>query len=92
MADARIQAWLAMDPETRRVLVQVNEFDDGNFPRGLRGLDWPRRTTEINEDELLRLLSGAMPPKEMDDVHRRWWDDAAGPGEPEWPHLPGEAS
>lgn len=89
MADSKIKVWLAMDPETRRVLVQDREFDEGSFPRGLRGQSWPQRTTEVSKGTFTKLLRSTMTPGDMDTRHRRWWDQAAGPGEPPWPDLPG---
>lgn len=84
-----VHLWLALDPQTRRVFFQPREFDDGNFPRGLRGVGWPRRELDVPAADWARFCDG-VPPAEQDLMHRAWWDEARADGEPEWPRLPGE--
>ena len=79
--------WLALDPETRRVLVQDHEFADGDFPAGLRGLDWPRRELDVPASQLAGILDGSLSGAEVDRLHRDWWDQARGEGDPMWPNV-----
>lgn len=78
-----MHVWLAMDPETDRVVMQDREFDDGNFPRGRRGRDWARREADIDEDQWARLLAGQLPPDEQDQLHQETWTKS---GETAWPN------
>lgn len=79
-----IPVWLAMDPETGRVLLQPREFADGDFPRGLRGRDWPTRTGELDQKTWDQLLAGELTPPEQDDLHRDLWTKN---GATPWPTL-----
>lgn len=84
-----MRLWLALDPETRRVTAQPREFDDHSFPRGLRGIGWPQRQTEVDADVWTELLTGRMSNAEVDRLHREWWDQArTNPDEALWPEVP----
>ncbi len=78
-----IHVWLALDPDTLRVTMQDREFSDGDFPRGLRGVDWPQREGEIPEETYAAILSGDLPGKEVDAIHRTLWTKG---GETAWPN------
>lgn len=78
-----IHVWLALDPETCRVTMQDQEFGDGNFPAGLRGLDWPIREAEIPEEDWEGILSGAYDGERVNDIHRTLW---TANGATPWPH------
>lgn len=80
---AVIPIWMALDPETCRVMLHDREFDDGSFPRGPRGLSWPIRRVEIDEDTWAALLAGALSPDEQDDLHRTLWTEN---GATPWPN------
>lgn len=77
-----IDVWMALDPETLRVFMQKREFHDGDFPPGLRGLDWERRTGTINEAVYNDVLAANFTDEEMDIIHRDLWTDS---GETPWP-------
>ncbi|WP_394620958.1 hypothetical protein JNUCC0626_18245 [Lentzea sp. JNUCC 0626] len=77
-----IHVWLALDPEDRRVLVQAREFAEGDFPRGLRGLDWPVREADVDETTWAALLSGELTPEEQNAFHRTLWTEN---GDTPWP-------
>lgn len=79
-----VHVFMALDPETLRVLMQTAEFADGSFPRGLRGIDWPIREGDVPASEWARLLSGGMTPDEQHDFHRDTWTQN---GETAWPTL-----
>jgi hypothetical protein len=83
----KIHIWMAIDPETRRVLAQSREFGDGDFPRGPRGAGWPRREHDIDTTDWAALLAGGMPGEEQDRMHRDWWDAAGQEGDPLWPEV-----
>ena len=87
---AKIHIWMAIDPETRRVMVQAREFADGDFPRGLRGVGWPMRELDVDAATWDGILANKIIEDEADTVHRSWWNAAARPGQPAWPYLPGE--
>lgn len=81
--------WLALDPETRRVTAQTREWGDGDFPRGLRGVGWPRRETDVPAEALTQIARAEITPDEVDQLHRQWWDDARpDPNDPLWPEVP----
>lgn len=80
--------WLALDPETRRVLVQSREWGDGDFPPGLRGLDWPRRELDVDQADLDAILAGSIDFAAVDQLHRSWWNEAGPEDGPQWPDLP----
>lgn len=82
-----MKIYMAIDPETRRVLVQDREFADGDFPPGLRGLDWPRRTLDVPKQTVTKLRRGTTDGEQADRLHRVWWDKARGPKDPAWPFL-----
>lgn len=79
-----VRVYMALDPETLRVLFQEREFADGDFPRGLRGLDWPKREAEIPAEDWKQLLAGGLPPDEQDQLHREVWSEN---GDTPWPTL-----
>lgn len=83
-----VHLWLALDPETRRVLVQNREFGEGDFPPGLRGNGWPQRQLDAPADEFEAILAGTVSDSELDRLHRTWWNQAGREGEPTWPTLP----
>lgn len=82
-----VHVWLALDPEERRVMVHPREWSDGDFPRGKRGVGWPRRELDVDAALLEALLRAECTPEEQDRIHRQWWDDAAMEGDPLWPEL-----
>lgn len=84
------KVYMAMDPETRRVLVQTREFSDGDFPRGVRGAGWPRRVGDVQKRLLDKLLAGKLTSEAQDALHRDWWDRARPEGAPLWPQMPDE--
>jgi hypothetical protein len=73
---------MALDPETLRVLMQDHEFQDGDFPPGLRGVSWPRRQGEVDQDIWDALLAGDLTPDEQDHLHRESWSEN---GSTPWP-------
>ncbi|MDT8915768.1 hypothetical protein [Amycolatopsis sp. PS_44_ISF1] len=74
--------FLALDPETQRVLMQTREIGDEDLPRGLRGLGWARREADVEDDRWDALLAGELTPAEQDDLHRAaWTENGAAP----WP-------
>ncbi len=79
--------WLAMDPETRRVTVQDHEWQDGDFPPGLRGAGWPRRELDVPAQTFTKLTKATLDADQQDRFHRDWWDQARKEGEPVWPLL-----
>lgn len=83
-----MQIWMAMDPETRRILVQNQDFSEGDFPPGPRGMHWPRRTNDVHQQIYEELMAANVTPAGQDSLHRYWWDEARGEGEPLWPELP----
>jgi hypothetical protein len=78
---------MALDLETRRVLVQDRDFGEGDFPPGLRGAGWPQRTLEVPAAEFAAILEGSISGSEVDRLHRDWWDRARGEGDPMWPNA-----
>lgn len=79
--------WLACDPETTRVLVQTHDFGEADFPPGRRGAGWPMRELDVPTDQLETILTGKMSGREMDRLHRAWWDEAGSEEDPLWPNL-----
>lgn len=79
--------WLAMDAETRRVLVQDREFSEHDFPPGLRGAGWPQREHDVPTEKFQAILAGGMSGRELDRLHRSWWDEAGEEEDPLWPAL-----
>lgn len=77
-----IDVWMAMDPETFRVFIQNREFQDGDFPRGLRGLNWEQRRGQMDESTYLAMLSGELGGTEVDKIHRDLWSES---GDTVWP-------
>lgn len=65
--------WLAKDPETGRVTAQARDWQDGDFPPGLRGQGWERRELDVEDDTWRELLDGRRTPREQDDLHLDWW-------------------
>lgn len=85
-----MRVWLAQDPRTGRVMMQVRPFRDGDFPPGdeFRGAIWPIREGEIDGVDWGRLMAGKMPPDEQDRLHREAWaagTDGSAPGPPRSP-------
>lgn len=78
-----MRVWLAMDPDTFRIAMQDREFGDADFPRGLRGLDWPLREAEISEEEWEGILAGTLPGDEVNAIHRDAWTRG---GDAPWPN------
>jgi len=83
-----MRVWMAMDPESRRVMVQAREFSDGDFPPGLRGLGWPTRQADVDAKVYDKILAATLSDDTVDYYHRKWWDDVRKEGEPMWPDLP----
>ena len=79
-----IHVWLALDPETLRVTMQDREFSDGDFPSGLRGLDWPIREADIPEEIWQGILSNSLTGDEINAAHRNAWTEN---GATAWPNL-----
>lgn len=75
---------MALDPETLRVLLQLREFSDGDFPPGRRGLGWSVRQGEVSEAELVRVLDGSISADANDNFHREAWSHA---GATPWPET-----
>jgi hypothetical protein len=86
-----MQIWMAMDPETRRVLAQLEFVERTQLPPGLRGDGWPVRTTDINASLWTRMMHAGVKPETQDRLHREWWDQARAEDEPLWSLLPGES-
>lgn len=84
--------WMAIDPETRRVLAQTESISRDHLPPGPRGDNWPVRTLDVNASVYSRMVHGNVTPDTQDKLHRDWWNQARAKGEPEWPLLPGETS
>jgi hypothetical protein len=78
---------MACDPETRRVLIQTREFGEGDFPPGLRGAGWPQRELDVPTEEVDAILAGGLSGKQLDRLHRAWWDEAGDEEDPLWPEL-----
>lgn len=79
-----IHVYMAMDLETKRVLMQTEEFSEGSFPRGQRGAGWPVRQGDAPREAWERILNGKMPDEENDRLHRAIWNAS---GETPWPNL-----
>lgn len=77
-----MHVWMALDPQTYRVMVQGREFADGDFPGGLRGANWPRREGTVDPAVWESLLEGALSPEDQDALHRDLW---TGSGDTPWP-------
>lgn len=77
-----IHVWLALDPETCRVMMLDHEPGDEDFPRGPRGLSWPRREADIAEETWAALLAATPSPAEQDTLHRDLWTEN---GATPWP-------
>lgn len=77
-----MQVWLALDPETLRVVASPTEFDDNSFPRGLRGSGWPIRVAETTEEEWQAMLTCQMSNEESNAYHKDLWTQS---GETPWP-------
>ena len=75
--------WMALDPETFRVTMQDSEFSEGDFPPGLRGLDWPIREGEVSEEDWLGINSGRYSGDLVNDIHRDTWTAS---GDAAWPN------
>jgi len=75
---------MAMDPETRRITMQDREFAEGDFPLGLRGLDWPIRMGEISDEDWAKMLAGTLSNDEVNVLHRATWTKN---GATPWPSL-----
>ncbi len=82
-----MRVYMAMDPETRRVLLQTREFGEFDFPRGIRGAGWPQREGELTDDVMEAVLGGTLGGRELDRIHRETWNRAGGPDDPDWPEL-----
>lgn len=67
---------MALDPETDRICMQPDEFDDGNLPRGRRGAGWPRREGEIEEEVWQAMMAGTLSGEDEDRIHREAWAQA----------------
>jgi len=78
-----MHVFMALDPETFRVTMQDREFSDGSLPRGLRGLGWSFRETEIPDEVYEAVLEGSLTGREVDEFHRSAWSTA---GPDAWPH------
>lgn len=78
----KIDVWMAMDPETSRVLIQDREFQIYDFPPGLRGLNWETRTAKIDESTYENILAGKLSNDHVDLIHRLLWTEN---GEDHWP-------
>lgn len=95
MASSTKHVWMAMDPETRRVLVQEREFRAEDFPPGPRGRDWPRREADVDKGLFTKVVNGSTDAPGLpssDRLHRDWWDLARPEGAPLWPQLPADLS
>lgn len=79
-----MRVWMALDPETRRVTMQDREFGDGDLPPGLRGLDWPKRQADIDEEAWQGILAGTLTGDEVNQIHRSAWTEN---GDTPWPSL-----
>lgn len=78
-----MRVWMALDPETSRVLLQDRELGDGDFPLGLRGLAWPTREGELHDDAYAAIMAGGLTPDQINDIHRACW---TANGETPWPN------
>lgn len=78
----KIKVWLTLDPESLRVTMQNREFQDGDFPRGIRGVGWPIREGKIEAEVYERVMTGNLPSEENDKIHRDLWSKN---GPTEWP-------
>jgi len=79
-----MHVWMVMDPETRRVAMQNREFADGDLPPGLRGLDWPAREGEVDDEVWASMLAGDLSGDEVNKIHRDTWTQN---GDTPWPTL-----
>lgn len=79
-----MDVFMALDPETLRVMFQSHDFGDGDFPPGLRGAGWPRRVGQVDDVTWERLLAGELTGAEQDALHRETWTES---GETPWPTL-----
>lgn len=78
-----MRVWMAMDPESHRVLLQDRELGETDFPIGLRGLDWPTREGELHDDAFRAILEGGLTPDQINDIHRTAWTQN---GATAWPN------
>lgn len=74
-----VHLWLAQDPETGRVSAQPREWSDGDFPRGARGLGWPRREIDVPVQTWSKMLRATWTPDQQDRLHQQWWGQAGEP-------------
>lgn len=77
--------FMAQDPQTHRVAVQIRPFAGYDFPPGHRGEGWEEREHDVDKALLSRMLNGNLVPETQDRLHREWWS-AAGPTD--WEPVP----
>lgn len=84
MSPKTIHIFLAGDPlpvpdeggAQQRVLAQTTPIGRDDLPPGPRGEGWVLRELEVPSRQWVRMLSGALPPEEQDELHREWWAHA----------------
>lgn len=82
MIKKKIKVWLALDPETRRVALQDQEFGEESFPPGMRGASWPVRQGSMDSDTYNRIMRCDLSDSEVDKIHRDLWTKS---GKTAWP-------
>ncbi len=78
-----MRVWMAMDPENSRITMQDREFGDGDFPPGLRGLDWPLREGTVADHDWANIMAGVLTGDEVNAIHRNCWTEN---GDTPWPN------
>jgi hypothetical protein len=74
---ATTHLWLALDPETGRVLAQDRDWSETDFPGGAHGRGWPRREVDVPTGTFTKVCRASMSPAAVDAAHLRWWEEAA---------------
>lgn len=80
--DDLMDVWLALDPETHRVVMQDREFLHHDLPSGLRGLNWEKRKAKISKKLYEHLLGPDFDWDDSDRIHRELWSNS---GDTPWP-------
>jgi hypothetical protein len=68
-----IHIYLALDPETDRVLAQDTFILRTDLPPGPRGEGWPIREVDIPLETWTTMLEAGFDPVTQDRLHKEWW-------------------
>lgn len=70
-----MHVWMALDPETHRVLMNPTEITRDQLPRGLRGEGWEIREGRVDPALYADVLAAQLSDEETDDFHRTAWTE-----------------